>query len=143
VLLADVNVFLYAHRPESPRHEEHLEWLSRRLAGDEPFGVSEVVLASFVRICTHHRIYREPTPLDVALEFCAAVLASPAAVAVRPGPRHWGTFAALCRAVGARGNIVPDAYLAALALENGATWVTTDRGFARFPGLVWTAPLEA
>lgn len=141
MLLADVNVFLYAHRRESPRAEEHQAWLTAALTGDEPFGVSESVLASFVRIVTHHRVYREPTPPDVALRFCAAVLAAPAALAVRAGPRHWDLFDRLCRDVGARGNVVPDAYLAALAIEHGATWVTTDHGFARFPGLRWRPPL--
>jgi uncharacterized protein len=142
VLLADVNVFIYAHRTESPRAEEHRDWLHRALGGDEPFGVSESVLSSFLRIVTHHRIYREPTPPDVALSFCRAVLAAPAAIAVRPGPRHWLLFSQLCQTVGARGNQVPDAFLAALAIEHGATWVTTDRGFARFPGLRLQTPLE-
>jgi uncharacterized protein len=141
MLLADVNVFVYAHRAESPRADEHRAWLHRALSGDEPFGVSESVLASFLRIVTHHRIYREPTPPQVALEFCQAVLAAPAAVPVRPGPRHWLLFSQLCQTVGARGNQVPDAFLASLAIEHGATWVTTDRGFARFPGLRWQTPL--
>jgi toxin-antitoxin system PIN domain toxin len=130
-----------AHRPESPRFEEHRGWLSGALAGPEPFGVSELVLSSFLRIVTHHRIYREPTPTGTALSFCQQVLAAPAAVAVRPGPRHWGIFEDLTRTAQARGNLVPDAYLAALAVEQGAEWVTTDRGFARFPGLRWRLPL--
>jgi uncharacterized protein len=142
MLLADVNVFVYAHRPESPRASEHRAWLTNALTGEEPFAVSEAVLASFLRIVTHHRVYREPTPPDVALRFCDAVLGAPAAVPVRPGPRHWSLFTGLCRAVGARGNLVPDAFLAALAVEHGATWVTTDCGFARFPGLRWRTPLD-
>jgi toxin-antitoxin system PIN domain toxin len=141
VLLADVNAFIYAHRPESPRAPEHRAWLTEALRGPEPFGVSELVLASFLRIVTNHRVYREPTPPRIALDFCAAVLGAPSAVAVRPGPRHWRLFNDLCDTVGARGNTVPDAYLAALALEHGATWVTTDRGFGRFPGLRWRVPL--
>lgn len=137
MLLADVNVFIYAHRPESPRPDEHRVWLERALTGPEPFGVSELVLAAFTRIVTHHRVYRDPTPPGVAVDFCDAVLAAPSAVPVRPGRRHWGIFGALCRDVGARGNTVPDAYFAALAIETGATWVTADTGFARFPGLRW------
>jgi toxin-antitoxin system PIN domain toxin len=143
MLLADVNVFLYAHRPESPRHDEHRAWLESALVGPEPFGVSEMVLAAFVRICTHHRVYREPTPSATALAFCRTVLEAPAAVRVRPGADHWELFTSLVTQAGARGNLVPDAYLAALAVENGATWVTTDRGFARFPHLRWTTPLSA
>jgi uncharacterized protein len=143
MLVADVNAFIYAHRRESPKTDEHLAWLQDVLNGPEPFGVSELVLSAFVRIVTNHRVYREPTPPDTALAFCEAVLAAPSAVPVRPGPRHWGIFTDLCRATGARGNVVPDAYLAAIAVEYGATWVTTDRGFARFPGLRWRTPLEA
>ena len=141
MLLADVNVFLYAHRPESPRHEEYRQWLAEALTSIEPFGVSELVLSSFLRIATHSRIYREPTPLGVALDFCRAVVDAPAAVRVRPGPDHWSLFTTLVDQAGARGNLVPDAYLAALALELGATWVTTDRGFARYPHLRWMQPL--
>jgi uncharacterized protein len=141
VLLADVDVFLYAHRPESARHDEYRGWLEAALTGLEPFGVSELVLSSFLRITTHHRVYREPTPLQTALEFCRAVVEASAAVRVRPGPDHWTLFTTLVESAGARGNLVPDAYLAALALEHGATWVTTDRGFARYPKLRWTTPL--
>lgn len=141
MLLADVNVFRYAHRPESPRHQECRAWLEEALHGVESFGVSEAVLASVVRIATHHRVYREPSPPGVALAFCETVLHAPSAVRIRPGARHWDIFATLCRQAAVRGNLVPDAYLAALALEHGATWVTTDRGFARFPGLRWTTPL--
>lgn len=140
MLLADVNVLVYAHRKESPRHADHQEWLAGCLVADEAFGVSELVLSAFLRIVTNHRVYREPTPPDLALGFCEALLAAPAAVACRPGDHHWRIFATLCRTVGARGNAVPDAYHAALAIEHGATWITTDRGFARFPGLRWRLP---
>jgi toxin-antitoxin system PIN domain toxin len=142
MLVADVNLFIYAHRPESPLADDHLGWLQSALTAPEPFGVSELVLSAFLRIVTNHRVYREPTPPDVALAFCAAVLDAPAAVPIRPGPRHWSIFIELCGRVGARANVVPDAYLAALAIEHGATWVTTDRGFGRFPGLRWRTPLE-
>lgn len=142
MLLADVNVFLYAHRPESTDHDGYRSWLAAALVGVEPFGISEAVLASFVRIATHPRVYKEPTPPAVALAFCEAVLAAPSSVPVRPGPRHWPLFASLVKAAGARGNTVPDAYLAALALEHGATWITTDRGFARFPDLRWRPALS-
>lgn len=142
MLLADVNVYLYAFRPESPRHAEHREWLTSALDGEEPFGVSDLVLSGFLRIATNHRIYRLPTPPVEALSFCRAVLDAPSALAVRPGPRHWSIFARLCDGLSARGNVVPDAYHAALAIEHGATWVTTDHGFGRFPGLRWQRPLD-
>jgi toxin-antitoxin system PIN domain toxin len=140
VLLADVNLYLYARRRESRDHERFRGWLEDRLTGPEPFGVSELVLSAFLRIVTNHRVYREPTPPAAALEFCSAVLQAPAAVPLRPTSRHWGIFADLCRATSARANTIPDAYLAALAIEHGATWVTLDTGFRRFPGLRVEAP---
>ncbi len=141
MLLADVHVFVYARRRESDRHDEYRRWLEDRLSGPEPFGVSELVLSSFLRIVTNHRVYREPTPPAQALDFCHTVLHAPAAVALRPGPRHWDIFEVLCRSTSARANQVPDAYHAALAIEHGATWVTLDRGFARFAGLRIEPPL--
>ena len=143
MLIADVNVFVYAHRPESPRHSEYRSWLGSALTGDEPFGVAEPVLASFLRLVTSPRVYTDPTPATVALDFCRVVLtSSPAAVPVRPGIRHWTLFDSLCRSVGAAADVVPDAYLAALAIEHGATWLTTGKTFANFPGLRWRAPLD-
>jgi uncharacterized protein len=144
VLLADVNVFVYAYRPDHPQHPAASRWLSERLTGDERFGVSELVVSGFVRVVTNRRIYDEPANPEAALAFCERLLAAPSVTSVRPGPDHFGIFTRLCREVGARANIVPDAYHAALAIEHGATWVTSDRGFARFPGLRWqTLPLSS
>jgi toxin-antitoxin system PIN domain toxin len=142
VLLADVHIYLYARRRESAHHERYKSWLEERLGGPEPFGVSEAVLASFIRIVTNHRVYLEPTPPEAALDFCQVVLEAPAAVPIRPGQRHWPIFKDLCRAVRARANIVPDAYLAAVAIEHGATLITLDQGFARFPGLRVSSPFD-
>jgi predicted nucleic acid-binding protein len=64
------------------------------------------------------------------------------AVVIAPGPRHWGIFLGLCERTKARGNLVADAYLAALAIESGSEWITTDRDYAQFPGLRWRHPLE-
>jgi uncharacterized protein len=137
MLIPDVNVLVYAHRPDSPRHPDARAWLTTSLTSGEPVGVSELVLSGFIRVVTNHRVFVEPTPPAVALRFCTALLDAPAVVPVRPGTRHWPIFAELCAAVGARGNVVPDAFHAALAVESSATWVTTDRDFARFPGLRW------
>jgi toxin-antitoxin system PIN domain toxin len=141
VEIADVNVLLYAHRPESGRHDEYREWLEARLVAPEPFGVSELVLSAVIRISTNHRVYVAPTPPATAVQYGEDLRAGPSTVTIRPGPRHWAIFAELCTSVQARANVVPDAYLAALAIEHGATWLTADTGFARFPGLRWRHPL--
>ena len=135
----DVNLFVYAHRPESPRHAAHRAWLAEVLGGIEPVGISELVLSGFLRIVTNHRVYRES-------QLRARVLrGGPARTGVRSGTsefRHWPIVSDLCRRLGARADVVPDAYHAALAIEHSATWITTDRGFGRFPGLRWSTPLD-
>ena len=138
--LPDVNVLVYAHREDSPHHAECHAWLLGTLKSDQAFGLSETVLASVIRIVTHPRIFKQPTRLDVALAFVKALLAQPHAVLIGPGPRHWEIFERLCRDASARGNIVADAYLAALAIESGCEWVTMDGDYARFPGLKWRRP---
>ena len=139
----DVNVFVYAHRPESPDHERYRAWLEQVRRDDEPLALSSLVLSGFLRVVTHVRVFREPTPLATALDFVQALRSSPNAVAVGPGPRHWDIFVELCREIGAHGNDVSDAYHAAIAVENGATWYSADRGFARFRSLRWSHPLDA
>jgi uncharacterized protein len=138
----DVNVLVYAHRDESPGHAEYLSWLEDARRADEPLGVSPLVLSGFLRVVTHPRVFADPTPLDVALAFADAVRTSPNALRLLPGARHWGIFTRLCSNADVRGNLVPDAYLAALAIEHGGTWYSADRGFARFGDLRWCHPLD-
>lgn len=102
----------------------------------------DLVLSGFLRIVTHPRIFADPTPLDVALAFSSQIRDRPNCVAVNPGGRHWSIFAELCVVAGVKGNLVPDAWLAAIAIESGSEWITTDRDYARFPGLRWSHPLE-
>jgi uncharacterized protein len=142
VILPDVNVLLYAHREESDRHEEYRTWLEGVLSGGMSFGLSDLVLSSCLRILTHPRIFDPPTPSGRALAFVRQLREHPHAVAVSPGPRHWDLFLDLCAKSGARGNLVADAYLAALAIESGSEWITTDRDYARFSGLRWRHPLQ-
>jgi toxin-antitoxin system PIN domain toxin len=99
------------------------------------------VLSGFLQIATHPSAVVPPEPIERALEFVETLRAQPNCVSIRPGPRHWDIFARLCIEVGAKGNIVPDAYHAALAIESGSEWITTDRDYARFPGLRWRHPL--
>lgn len=143
MLIADVNVFVGAYRTVVPDHEGYRQWLEQRLVGPETFGVSELVLSAFLRLVTNHRIFAAPSPVADALDFCEAVRSAPSATIASPGDRHWEIFAGLCAATPARGNLVPDAYLAALAIENGATFATRDRGFSRFAGVRLTDPLAS
>jgi len=142
LILIDVNVLLYAHREELPDHQAYRDWLTATVNGDAAYGMSDLVLSSFVRIITNPKIFRPPTPLVQAIDAANALRGQPTCVPVRPGLMHWDLFVRLCRETGAKGGLVTDAYLAALAIESGAEWITTDRDFSRFPGLRWRHPLS-
>ncbi|UYM03821.1 TA system VapC family ribonuclease toxin [Solicola gregarius] len=139
MLFLDVNICVHAIRStESGRIET---WLSDRVNGTEPIGVTEFVLAAMTRIVTQRRIFADPSTPEDCVRFGNALLDAPAVSAVRPGARHWSIFGELVTTHRLRGNDVPDAYLAAIAMEHGATFVTLDRAFARFPGLRTLDPL--
>ena len=142
MILPDVNVLVYAFREAAPRHPEYRDWLQGIAGSREAFGLSELVLSGAVRVLTHPRVFAPPTPVASALGFVEALRQQPNAIQVLPGPRHWALFTDLCVRANARGNLVADAYLAALAIEHGCEWITSDRDYARFPGLRWRHPLE-
>jgi toxin-antitoxin system PIN domain toxin len=142
LILIDVNVLVYAFREDAPGHRGFKRWLEDVINADAGYAVSELVLGGFIRVVTHPRIFDPPAKLTDALGFCEALRSQPNCTLVGPGPRHWEIFTDLCRRVSARGNLVPDAYLAALAIETGSEWITTDGDFGRFPGLRWRQPIE-
>jgi toxin-antitoxin system PIN domain toxin len=142
VILLDVNVLVYAHREDTPDHTAYRGWLESVINSDRAYAMADLVLSGFLRVVTHPRIFDRPSGLDQALEFIAQVRNQPNCVLVQPGPRHWAIFVQLCRIANVKGNLVPDAYLAALAIESGSEWVTTDRDFSRFPQLSWRHPLD-
>lgn len=141
MLLMDVNVLVYAHRTDAHDHARYREWLEAVMNGDDGYAVAELVLSGFVRVATHPRIFQQPSPLHSALAFADEVRGRPNCVVVGPGERHWDIFTRLCQESSAKGNLVADAYLAAMAIESGSEWITTDRDYARFPRLRWRHPL--
>ena len=143
MLLPDVNVLIYAHREDAHReHPAYAAWLTRLATGPEAFALSLPVLASVVRIVTNPRVFERPSTLDEVFGFIGELVARPTARLLAPGPRHLALFEALCRRTDASAKLVADAYHAALAIEHGCTWVTTDSDFARFPDLRWQHPLQ-
>ena len=142
MILPDVNVLVYAHREDVANHTAYRAWLESAVNGDEAYGISELVLTGFVRVVTHAKVFNKPSPLADAIAFADQLREPPNSVRVEPGARHWDIFRRLCTTVGARGNLIPDAYLAAMAIESGCEWITTDRDFSRFGGLRWRHPLE-
>ncbi|WP_454063242.1 TA system VapC family ribonuclease toxin [Candidatus Nitrospira salsa] len=140
--IVDVNVLVYAHREDSLDHTLYRTWLIQWTQSDAAFGISELVLSGFLRIVTHPKVFNQPTPLLTALAFVDAIRSQPTCVLISPGPRHWEIFSRLCREANVKGNLGPDAYLAAMAIESGSEWITTDRDYSRFSGLRWRHPLH-
>lgn len=138
--LPDVNVLVNALRPDAPQHEGCRDWLDRTARSQRPFALTSTVLAGAVRVLTHPRVFDPPSSLPDVLDELERLRESPNLVTVEPGPRHWEIFDELCRSAGARGNLVPDASLAAVTIEHGCRLITLDRDFARFDGLDWAPP---
>ena len=136
-------MLVYAFHEGAPRHREYRQWLQTVASSSEPVGLSELVLSGFLRVATHPRVFAPPAPIEQALAFVTALRDLPQAIILTPGPRHWSIFAELCLASDVKGNLVADAYLAALAIESGSEWITTDRDFSRFRGLRWRHPLAS
>jgi toxin-antitoxin system PIN domain toxin len=140
VILPDVNVLIYSFRSDSTDHSAYRDWLDGVVNGDEAYGMSPQVLSSVARITTHPRIFASPSRLDDVFVFARVLLEQPNCTVVQPGPRHFTIFEDICRAAAVTGNLVQDAWFAALAMESGCEWITTDGDYARFAGLRWRRP---
>lgn len=142
MLFLDVNVVVHTFRPhDTPHGQEIRDWVMERLGGHERIGVSELVLSAMVRIVTNGRIFIEPATPRAVMSFADALLEAENVTAVRPGERHWAVFRDLVAEHRLRGNGIPDAYLAAIAIESGATIPGHHRGFRRFTQLRTVDPL--
>ena len=142
MLAPDVNVLSYAFREEVPEHDACRSWLQGVIRADAAFALFDLVASGFLRVVTHPRVFKPPSPLEAALHFIDVVRTRPNCVVVQPGSRHWEIFERLCGESRVKGSLVSDAYLAALAIESGCEWVTTDRDFRAFPGLRVRSPLQ-
>ncbi len=141
MILPDVNVLVYAFRREAREYERYARWLAEVLAGSDELALHDVVLAGFARIVTNPRVVTDPAPMPDAMNFLARVRAAKRARWLPSASQTWDKLDGLAHEDrGIRGDLVPDAYLAALALAHGCTLATADRGFARFPGLAYFDP---
>ena len=143
MFLPDVNVLVAAHRAAVPRHEEARAWLVSALAGEEAMALCLPVLSGLLRVATSHRVFAPPSTHDEVFAFITHLAAHPATIWVNPGRGHLRLLEELCRAADARGDLVSDAIIAALAIEAGATVVTYDRDFSRFSDVLWATPGES
>lgn len=140
MVLLDVNVLVGAMRTDAPRHDVMRAVLESLRASPEPFALCDPVLSGALRILTHPRIFTPPTPTPAALHFVQVLRSSPNALMLAPGPRHWALFVELLERAPAVGNLVSDAWIAALALEHGCEVLSDDADFARLPGVRWRRP---
>lgn len=140
MIIVDLNVLIYAVNSSSPQHETVGVWWGDVMNGDEPVGLPWIVLNGFLRLTTRTGILPRPLPLDTAFRIVDGWLACDHVVQPREADDHWLVFQRLLAGAGTGGNLVTDAYLAALAIGNGATLATCDRDFARFSGLSWISP---
>jgi len=133
VILPDVNLLIYAVDTASPDHSAARQWLEKQLSGPGTLAFSWLTLLAFVRLTTRARVFEMPYSMAEAFQFVDSWLALPSTVIIHPGDRHHVVLREMLEAVGTAGNLVPDAHLAALAIEHGAILATADRDFGRFP----------
>lgn len=141
MILIDANLLLYAHDASSSRHAQARAWLEAVMSGDEDVRLSLVTLLAFVRIGTNPAVFSAPLTVSEAIDVVAEWLDLPNVSVAEPTVRHWSVLAKVADEGQVRGAGVMDAHLAALATEHGATLCSTDRDFARFPGLASRNPL--
>ena len=141
MILPAVNGLAYAHREDAVDHARYQQWLEETIQSGQPYAISDPVLSGFLRVVTHPRVFTTPSPIRLALDFARQVREQANCQVIAPGFRHWQIFTGLCQSISATGNLVPDVWFAALAIESGCEWVTTDRDYQRFPGLRWRHPL--
>jgi len=142
MILMDVNVLVYAFRKDAVDHARYHGWLEGVVNAPDAFGIPDFVMSGFLRVVTHPKVFKHPSSWAEASVFAEMVRSQPNCRRVACGERHWEIFVELCRRSGARGNLVADAFLAALAIESGCELITTDRDFAKFPDLKWRHPLD-
>ncbi|TMR92487.1 type II toxin-antitoxin system VapC family toxin [Nonomuraea basaltis] len=142
MLLSDINVLINAFRKEAPGHVACHKLVDELINGDSAYAVTDYVINGVVRVLSVEALYDDPPAMEQILDYVDQVRNQPHAVLVNPGERHWEIFRKLCRQTNARRKLIPDAYLAALAIEHGCEFVTCDKDFARFEGLRWRSPLN-
>ncbi len=141
MILPDVNTLVYAFHRDSTEHQPFADWLDKVIADAEPILLPDVVLTGFLRVVTNRRIFSDPAPMSVALAFVEALRASPASRPLHPTDAAWRQLAQFVEHDSyLTGNLVPDAWIAALAASSGTRVATADAGFARFKGLTWFNP---
>jgi uncharacterized protein len=143
MIIPDINLLIYAYDSGSPFHPRSAEWWQSCLSGTEPVGLVHVVVFGFVRIATHARAFENPMTAAEAARHVRSWLEQPPVQVLDPGPDHLGDTLKLLEGLGTAGNLVSDAQIAAIAMDQNAVLHTADTDFVRFPRLRWFNPITA
>ena len=141
MIVLDANLLLYAYDPAASHHKAARKWVEQAFSGSEIVGIPWQTAGAFLRIITNARLLGERVTLDRAVEVVDQWTEQSNVRMLTPGERHWPLLRQMISEGQARGPLLTDAQLAALTIEHGGVLHTTDRDFARFPGLRWTNPL--
>ena len=142
MIVVDLNILLYAINPTFEHHAKIKKWWETSMNGNEPIGLAWIVLLGFMRISTNPRIFPNPLSTETAIRKIDIWLNHHNTQLMHESENHWSILRELLNDTGAAGNLVTDAYLAALSISNGAKLVSCDNDFARFPKLRWQNPLQ-
>ncbi|MEI8036897.1 MAG: type II toxin-antitoxin system VapC family toxin [Verrucomicrobiota bacterium] len=142
MILIDANLLLYAEDSLSPHHAAAKAWLDKQLSGADPVGLCWTTLTAFLRITTNQRIMQRPLSLAEASAKVSGWLAQPCVRLVQPTSLHWAILQKIMAEAGVVANLVPDAHLAALAMEHASVLCSADGDFARFSSIRWHNPLK-
>lgn len=141
MILVDANLLLYAEDRTNRSHEQARQWWDEKLSGSDPVCLCWAVISAYIRIGTNPRAFSRPLTLDEATDRVSSWLDQPCVRVIHATERHWELFRSLLTESQARGNLVSDAHLAALAIEHDCVLCSTDSDFSRFPRLEWRNPL--
>lgn len=142
MILVDANLLVYAHVQSFPQHRGAREWLDGKINGTAPVGIPWPSLLAFVRLICNARIFDQPASISSAWRQVETWLKQESVWIPLPTERHQEVIAPLMASTEGRANLVPDAHLAALAIEHGLALCSADGDFARFEGLDWRNPLQ-
>lgn len=141
MIVLDANLLLYAYNSSAPNHVQARQCIETVFSGTEAVGLPWQTISAFLRIITNRQLPGGRLPMEEATALVEEWAALPVVHLLAPRDRHWSFFRRMLLEGKASGPLTTDAQLAALTIENGGVLYTTDRDFARFPGLKWVNPL--
>jgi len=141
VIVVDANLLIYSYDTESPHHKKSRAWVEKIFSDIEPVGLPWQTVSAFLRVITNRRLPGSRLTVEQAIEIVEAWLEQPNIRIIVAGDDHWSVLKRMIMEGRASGPLVSDAELVALTVEYGGVLYTSDRDFARFPGLRWKNPL--